>query len=119
MVTAVHGHSQSQWSHQCVAGFLGGNRVSNGKGSGLWTEEIERATGTLAHWTKRNSGSCYFASKVYQNVVLYRSSRCIFCDKTKWRNFISPPCWLNAGRELLTIVDGLPYSPKHGASGLT
>ncbi|GBP27041.1 hypothetical protein EVAR_11277_1 [Eumeta japonica] len=31
MVTAAHGHLQSQKSHECFAGLLGGNRISNGE----------------------------------------------------------------------------------------
>ncbi|GBP91181.1 hypothetical protein EVAR_100146_1 [Eumeta japonica] len=31
MITAAHGHSQSQGSHHCVARLLGGNRISNGE----------------------------------------------------------------------------------------
>ncbi|GBP29750.1 hypothetical protein EVAR_94589_1 [Eumeta japonica] len=36
MVTAAHRHSEPQSSHQCVLGFFGGNRISNGRGSGQW-----------------------------------------------------------------------------------
>ncbi|GBP35862.1 hypothetical protein EVAR_27783_1 [Eumeta japonica] len=85
MATAAYGHSQAYWSHQCVVGFLGRNKISNreksevmdgecGDGGGIRMTEgalpfrhpIPRpsvwATGTLIHWTKGNNDRYYFAS---------------------------------------------------------
>ncbi|GBP85720.1 hypothetical protein EVAR_69981_1 [Eumeta japonica] len=42
-VTATHGHLQSQRNHQCVAGFLGGNRMSDGKSNGLMVGALGRS----------------------------------------------------------------------------
>ncbi|GBP25819.1 Histone-lysine N-methyltransferase SETMAR [Eumeta japonica] len=62
MVTAAHGHSQLQRSHQRNAGLLGGNWISNEVGLGRWrAERDEPATGTLTRWTKRNSANPYIA----------------------------------------------------------
>ncbi|GBP81622.1 hypothetical protein EVAR_74884_1 [Eumeta japonica] len=62
MVTAVHGHSQSQESHRFFADLVGGigylmhgDRVC-GRGRG------EVGHRTVTHWMKCNSGSCYFTS---------------------------------------------------------
>ncbi|GBP90137.1 hypothetical protein EVAR_68637_1 [Eumeta japonica] len=51
-----HRHSPPQKSHQCDDSLLDRSRLSNRKS----LSEGEWATGTLALWTKRDSGSYYF-----------------------------------------------------------
>ncbi|GBP41216.1 hypothetical protein EVAR_30654_1 [Eumeta japonica] len=62
MITGAHGHLQAQMSHQHVAGPFGGNRMSNGGGSGLVECDKRECSGGshhLIYWTKRNNGSCH------------------------------------------------------------
>ncbi|GBP04310.1 hypothetical protein EVAR_6521_1 [Eumeta japonica] len=63
----MYGRSQLRRNHQRVVGLLGKNRIpdrkeADGEESGViegkWT------TGSFTHWTKCNSGSCYFTSDV-------------------------------------------------------
>ncbi|GBP25692.1 hypothetical protein EVAR_12170_1 [Eumeta japonica] len=59
---------ESESSHQCLAGLLAGNNIMEGN----WadgTGEQEGDIGTLIHWTKCNSGSCYFTSVFRERVI--------------------------------------------------
>ncbi|GBP42704.1 hypothetical protein EVAR_21980_1 [Eumeta japonica] len=66
MVTAVHGHSQLQRSHQCIAGHLERNSISNG---GDWEFSL-----ALTHRTEYNSESCHFTSVYCGSVVFHWST---------------------------------------------
>ncbi|GBP66926.1 hypothetical protein EVAR_60983_1 [Eumeta japonica] len=71
MVTAVHGHSQSQRSHQYVADLLGGNRISNRWIGSMKGRDWERAARTLEHWTKLNSARWYFTFVFFRSLSTY------------------------------------------------
>ncbi|GBP63823.1 hypothetical protein EVAR_44925_1 [Eumeta japonica] len=54
MVNAAHVHSQSQ-SHQCVVGFLGRNKISDGRGSGVIESQVGRWREEWGWWRRERS----------------------------------------------------------------
>ncbi|GBP59707.1 hypothetical protein EVAR_48676_1 [Eumeta japonica] len=69
---------------QYLADLLGRNRISDGENLVDGGNGGEWATGTLTHWMKCKSGSCYFKSVFCGSVSLHRSSRPIFVLQPSW-----------------------------------
>ncbi|GBP63822.1 hypothetical protein EVAR_44924_1 [Eumeta japonica] len=83
-VSAMHEHSNTQSSHQCLAD-LRENRISNEKGIGLMAAgEEEWITVTLTHRTMRSSRSCHLTS-AFDNIVVFH--RLYFLLQPSWPQY--------------------------------
>ncbi|GBP29290.1 hypothetical protein EVAR_78984_1 [Eumeta japonica] len=82
-------------SHQCICGLLGRNRISDERGLVRWKGvKGKMATGIFTHWTKYDSGSCYFTSVFCENVdTLMNFQHKLQTDFESRARIERPGCW--------------------------